>query len=578
MRFLIAVLGMLCLSLTAQAEEMRIALLIGNNDYPASVGRLANTHNDVSKLKASLQATGFEVITGLDQNKLSMLTAIDNFNSRVNSEAARGKEVVAFFYYSGHGVSLNRDGQRRNYLLPAKENITSSLTLTDRGIDLSNVIGTFAASKAKAFFVISDACRNELEVSFTRSMGGSGKGFDIVPSRPGMLIAFSTAAGATAPDDGKFAEILAARIRTPGKRAAYTFVDAMSEISSYRGMNDQPFLSTGRLPENLCFAGCQLGEDDRDWQRVSLEDSISAYQLYLTWHPNGKYTQEARIRIQSKGPNIKPAPKTYDWNSISLKDWNTLGMDDPIKDAIVKTYLKAIQIAADQSDKRAIYLMGYAYDKGTLGVEKNLSKALRYFEVGCSQDEFMSCNDLGFMYSAAKGVTRSDAKAAPLYRKACDGGYILACANLGGLYRFGLGVQENTATAIKLFEHACKNNIAAGCYKLGSTFIYGPEEYRDFENGRLYLEAACKKEEMLACERLGSIFYYGANVTEDKRKAFDYYKKSCDGGHLRACVDVARYYRFGPYIEKNTNKAKEILKASCDKGYNLACDQLGEIE
>ena len=40
MRLLIAILGMMFLTLSAHAEEKRLALLIGNNDYPPSVGRL----------------------------------------------------------------------------------------------------------------------------------------------------------------------------------------------------------------------------------------------------------------------------------------------------------------------------------------------------------------------------------------------------------------------------------------------------------------------------------------------------------------------------------------------------------
>ena len=442
MRFLFVALSMLCLSLTAQAEEKRIALLIGNNDYPASVGRLANTHNDVSKLKASLQATGFEVITGLDQNKLSMLTAIDNFNARVNSEAALGKQVVAFFYYSGHGVSLNRDGQRRNYLLPAKENITSSLTLTDRGIDLSNVISTFAASKAKAFFVISDACRNELEVSFTRSVGGGGKGFGTIPQRPGMLIAFSTAAGATAPDDGKFAEILATQIKTPGKRAAVTFLDAVAEISTYRGLNDQPFLSAGRLPNSLCFAGCQLGDEDRYWQNMQELNVVSGYELYLKKYPNGRYVADAkaaigRLRVSpSPTPTPSPSPKMAEDACGDLND--------------------------DDCFKRALF-----YVSGSNGYVKNIPKAKAFSLAACDRNLAIACNYLANLHRQDTELFRKNFhEATKYYKKGCIVGYSVSCGMLGDMVYRGIGADKNTSQGEQLLRNACSEGHSWSCNKM----------------------------------------------------------------------------------------------------------------
>ncbi|MEO1475841.1 MAG: caspase family protein, partial [Pseudomonadota bacterium] len=42
----------------AIAEE-RIALVIGNADYPPEVGRLANTHDDAERIHAALTSVGF---------------------------------------------------------------------------------------------------------------------------------------------------------------------------------------------------------------------------------------------------------------------------------------------------------------------------------------------------------------------------------------------------------------------------------------------------------------------------------------------------------------------------------------
>ena len=59
---------LVCLLLVshARADEKRIALLIGNQDYPAEVGALTNTHKDVRTMEEALAAVGFETLPRFD--------------------------------------------------------------------------------------------------------------------------------------------------------------------------------------------------------------------------------------------------------------------------------------------------------------------------------------------------------------------------------------------------------------------------------------------------------------------------------------------------------------------------------
>ncbi|MEO0722368.1 MAG: hypothetical protein AAFY43_09495, partial [Pseudomonadota bacterium] len=51
---------------TAAAEERRLALVLANQDYPAEIGRLTNTHQDAAKVEAALRDTGLAVPKVLD--------------------------------------------------------------------------------------------------------------------------------------------------------------------------------------------------------------------------------------------------------------------------------------------------------------------------------------------------------------------------------------------------------------------------------------------------------------------------------------------------------------------------------
>jgi uncharacterized caspase-like protein len=95
----------------AQTEK-RIALLIGNQGYPAEVGPLKNPHKDIRLVGAALAKVGFEVLASVqDASHDQILYATHDFADRLR---AAGPNAVGFLYYSGHGVAVGGD----NFLIP----------------------------------------------------------------------------------------------------------------------------------------------------------------------------------------------------------------------------------------------------------------------------------------------------------------------------------------------------------------------------------------------------------------------------------------------------------------------------
>ncbi|MEL6756656.1 MAG: caspase family protein, partial [Pseudomonadota bacterium] len=191
----------------ANANERRLALVIANEDYPVSIGRLNNTHEDAAEIEIALTAAGFEVTRVLDASAAEMETAIADFEIAIDAAAANGEDVIAFFYGSMHGVAADVEGQTRNFLVPANEEITSTGQLIRKGIRIDQIVAGLAATQAKGVIIVSDACRNDIGLSLTKSVGT--KGFVPVQGGPGVLLAYATSQGATTPDDGLFAKTLA---------------------------------------------------------------------------------------------------------------------------------------------------------------------------------------------------------------------------------------------------------------------------------------------------------------------------------------------------------------------------------
>src|SRR4051794_862204 len=87
--------------------QARRALLIGINGY-TSVPSLAKAVGDAQALKAALAKANYDVDVFVDVDRRQMNVALSAFTNKLRPGD------VAFFHFSGHGVSL--DGE--NYLLP----------------------------------------------------------------------------------------------------------------------------------------------------------------------------------------------------------------------------------------------------------------------------------------------------------------------------------------------------------------------------------------------------------------------------------------------------------------------------
>ena len=194
MRSILIALVLIALSSPTLAAK-RIALLIGNQDYTAEVGRLKNPINDVNLIAASLRKIGFakgDIRIVKNGKRRDILRALDRHASKLKSA---GDDAIGFLYYSGHGVA-NAQNQR-NYLIPVGVKRLDADVWYD-AIRLDQIVTALqdTASNA-AHFVIFDACRNLLN---TKTKGS--KGFVPILTRRGMLIAFSTDPGQTASDEG----------------------------------------------------------------------------------------------------------------------------------------------------------------------------------------------------------------------------------------------------------------------------------------------------------------------------------------------------------------------------------------
>jgi len=176
---------------SAVAQD-RVALVVGIDNY-AKLNHLQKATNDARAVADSLRRLGFRVELALDVDRRGFDRAISNFINTITPGA------IAYFHYSGHGVSIDND----TFLIPTDMELPRSEDrefVKREAIRLSELIESLKNAKARSRVLVIDACReNPFAARGVRSIGASG-GIALLPAPEGTLIMYSAAEGQTALD------------------------------------------------------------------------------------------------------------------------------------------------------------------------------------------------------------------------------------------------------------------------------------------------------------------------------------------------------------------------------------------
>jgi uncharacterized caspase-like protein len=193
---------------SAQQQEKRIALVVGDGAYAKSP--LATAANDAGLVAQTLQAAGFDVVGARD---LDGETLRKSFRDFIQKAETSGPGTVAMVYLSGYGMQLAGE----NYFIPVDSSLNRDTDVPIEGLRISDYLRQLAALPLKANVVVLDMARRQLFIE-----GGQpiASGLALVEPDPHMLIAFNAAPGTVAPDEqgpyGAYAQALAEMIRTGG--------------------------------------------------------------------------------------------------------------------------------------------------------------------------------------------------------------------------------------------------------------------------------------------------------------------------------------------------------------------------
>ena len=264
-RMVFASLALIFFALPACAEK-RIALVIGNDIYRNLPEReqLHNAVNDARAIRAALDGLGFEVMPVAENlDRAALVGRLSDFAARLE------QGDIAFFFYAGHGVSLNG----ANFLLPtdippprasgrAEEDRLAELSVPE-----SSISDRIKRSGAHIAVVVLDACRdNPLAPPGGRSVGVS-RGLAPPPENRGVLSIYSAGSGQQALDrlgeadtsaNSVFTRVFVKKLRTPGlglRAAAFETQGEVALLAGGAGHEQVPGVYSQIIGEDVFLSG-----------------------------------------------------------------------------------------------------------------------------------------------------------------------------------------------------------------------------------------------------------------------------------------------------------------------------------
>ena len=127
----------------------RIALVIGNGNYPDASAALTQPINDARALTASLRRNGFDVDVIEDASKDDMSRAIERLKSKIK------KDSVVMLFFGGYGVQVGRE----SYMIPVDATIWKEADVRRDGVSIESVLEVMKARGARAKLAVIDASR-----------------------------------------------------------------------------------------------------------------------------------------------------------------------------------------------------------------------------------------------------------------------------------------------------------------------------------------------------------------------------------------------------------------------------------
>jgi uncharacterized caspase-like protein len=237
----LAVLVALGSTATLAAEQQRIALVIGNAEYPDLSAPLDVALRNARAVADQLGNAGFEVAVAENLNKDSLQQSLQNFYQKIEAGA------IVVFFYSGYAIQA----ARQNFIIPLDAKIWTELDVRREGSSIEAILAALRHRGAGTRVLVLDASRRN---PFERRFRSYSAGLGAIETPPNTIIMSAASPGKVIgdadPDSSLFVDELLKQTNTPRVQLADIFNKTREEVSRATNGGQVPWVSVN-LPNRL---------------------------------------------------------------------------------------------------------------------------------------------------------------------------------------------------------------------------------------------------------------------------------------------------------------------------------------
>ena len=246
-----------------------------------------------------------------------------------------------------------------------------------------------------------------------------------------------------------------------------------------------------------------------------------------------------------------------------------------------KSALKIWKENVDQGHPKSNHSIGWLYRKG-YGVERDLNKAIQYYEKALSLGYANSGYALGYIYENGEAdIKKDNKKMINYYLKAAELGNAWGNLRIGEFYRDGnKGLEQNDSKAISYLKKAAELGNAKANALIGSYYDFGEYGLEQNDSKTVsYIKKAAELGDAWANLRMSEFYSDGKKgLEQNTSKAVSYLKKAAELGYGKANARIGLFYRDGKKgFEKDIGKSLTYTKKAAELNYQPDILYLGRL-
>lgn len=200
---------------------------------------------------------------------------------------------------------------------------------------------------------------------------------------------------------------------------------------------------------------------------------------------------------------------------------------------------------AENGNPSAQFRLGLHYERGQLGLAKDLVKAREWYEKAAAGKNIQAQNRLAVMYFNGLG-----------------------------------GLDVDVQKAVDLFEKSAATGNDVGQFMLGMIYYMGSAGIEvDKVKAQELLRKSAEQGNPQAQDTMGVMYFNGeGGLEKDVKQAFDWYRKSADQGYVNAIIHLATMYYYGHGSTVDKEKAMALMSKAAQTGNETAVNVLTQWE